>query len=527
MAVVQISKIQVRRGLKNSNTGVPQLSSAEFAWAVDSQELFIGNGSVAEGAPFVGNTKILTENDNILELAGSYQFAAQDPTINYSIARSLQTKIDEISVSIADFGAIGDGSSSSNSAVANAVEDLFKNTDPRYKKVLLIPNGEFVFTDNIVVPSTTIIRGETADGAVLNIGSWNIVFVTEDGLENDPGIWNSTNQPRNIQFSNLTIQSTQGQVVLSGIRDSVLSNVIFKGEYVLGDAVDPLGSRTAAVYWENTSTIQTRNITFDNCRFESLELAMRASQSTIDETEITVSDCRFIVNANSIFVSGVVGQLSNWTFRNNKFEEVYEQVFYADQGRGYLFDHCDFKNCSNGVNNASNPSAEIIYFGDYRNNRVIDCTSNRHQNRIATTNEDSIGFYPEVVNAAYASFTDRQYADIVIQDALKPLAVFSSRSKFIYISYSLKLSSYTRAGKLTLTTDYDFNNVAITDEYQYSPNLLSDPGGLLMTNFTFDAALTNKTLADSSANDTILLTYSNPVSYGVTGTISYQISYGV
>ena len=67
MAVVQISKIQIRRGKKNSDSGVPQLSSAELAWAVDTQELFIGNGSVEEGAPQVGNTKILTNNDNILE----------------------------------------------------------------------------------------------------------------------------------------------------------------------------------------------------------------------------------------------------------------------------------------------------------------------------------------------------------------------------------------------------------------------------------------------------------------------------
>ena len=43
MAVVQISKIQVRRGRKNGESGIPQLSSGEFAWAVDSQELFIGN----------------------------------------------------------------------------------------------------------------------------------------------------------------------------------------------------------------------------------------------------------------------------------------------------------------------------------------------------------------------------------------------------------------------------------------------------------------------------------------------------
>jgi hypothetical protein len=70
MAVVQISKIQQRRGQKLLS-GMPQLSSAELAWAVDTQELFIGNGSVTEGAPYVGNTRVLTEHDNILELAGS------------------------------------------------------------------------------------------------------------------------------------------------------------------------------------------------------------------------------------------------------------------------------------------------------------------------------------------------------------------------------------------------------------------------------------------------------------------------
>jgi hypothetical protein len=98
VAVVQISKIQVRRGQKNSNSGVPQLSSAEFAWAVDSQELFIGNGSVLEGAPYVGNTKVLTEHDNILELASSYQFASDDTAITLSVSRSLQSKKMKLSV---------------------------------------------------------------------------------------------------------------------------------------------------------------------------------------------------------------------------------------------------------------------------------------------------------------------------------------------------------------------------------------------------------------------------------------------
>ena len=37
MAVVQISRIQVRRGQKNIGSGLPQLASGEFGWAVDSQ----------------------------------------------------------------------------------------------------------------------------------------------------------------------------------------------------------------------------------------------------------------------------------------------------------------------------------------------------------------------------------------------------------------------------------------------------------------------------------------------------------
>jgi hypothetical protein len=57
MAVNQISKIQVRRGLLEN---LPQLSSAEIGWAIDDQSMWIGNGSLEEGAPISGNTEIIT-----------------------------------------------------------------------------------------------------------------------------------------------------------------------------------------------------------------------------------------------------------------------------------------------------------------------------------------------------------------------------------------------------------------------------------------------------------------------------------
>ena len=137
MAVVQISRIQVRRGQKNSSSGVPQLSSAEFAWAVDSQELFIGNGSVSDGSPYVGNTKILTEHDNILEYTGSYRYASTDPSISLSVSRSLQARLDEF-VAVLDFGAVGDGITDCVAAFETAFTQLFRNLDSNYKKVLII-----------------------------------------------------------------------------------------------------------------------------------------------------------------------------------------------------------------------------------------------------------------------------------------------------------------------------------------------------------------------------------------------------
>ena len=71
MAVVQISRIQIRRGQKNQGAGLPQLASGELGWAIDTRELYIGNGAVSEGAPTVGNTKVLTQYDNIFSLADS------------------------------------------------------------------------------------------------------------------------------------------------------------------------------------------------------------------------------------------------------------------------------------------------------------------------------------------------------------------------------------------------------------------------------------------------------------------------
>lgn len=59
MAIVQISRIQQRRGLQQD---LPTLASGEMGWSIDTNKLYIGNGTLAEGSPLPGqNTEILTE----------------------------------------------------------------------------------------------------------------------------------------------------------------------------------------------------------------------------------------------------------------------------------------------------------------------------------------------------------------------------------------------------------------------------------------------------------------------------------
>jgi hypothetical protein len=68
VAIVQISQITNRKGLQEN---LPQLASGEMGWSVDERRLYIGNGTLVEGAPTVGVTEILTEYSNVILTASS------------------------------------------------------------------------------------------------------------------------------------------------------------------------------------------------------------------------------------------------------------------------------------------------------------------------------------------------------------------------------------------------------------------------------------------------------------------------
>jgi hypothetical protein len=107
MAIVQISKIQQRRGLQQD---LPTLSAGELGWSVDSRRLYIGNGSVDEGAPTEGKTEVLTEFSIVNFTAG---FVSNIVAIEGNLV-VVQSNISTLSNSIA---ALQAGTLSSTSAL--------------------------------------------------------------------------------------------------------------------------------------------------------------------------------------------------------------------------------------------------------------------------------------------------------------------------------------------------------------------------------------------------------------------------
>jgi hypothetical protein len=68
MAIKQNSRIQIRSGLQQN---LPQLAKGELCWAVDTQRLFVGNGTIVDGAPYSGNTEIVTVPNSTETSSGS------------------------------------------------------------------------------------------------------------------------------------------------------------------------------------------------------------------------------------------------------------------------------------------------------------------------------------------------------------------------------------------------------------------------------------------------------------------------
>jgi len=193
MAVIEIAKIQIRRGQENQ-TGIPQLDPGEFAWAEDTERLYIGK-RIAEGASTDENSRILTEQDlNFFKLASlstttsasAYQyregiFGADTPV------HRVQDKLDSY-VTLFDFG-VSPYFSNSTGITVSSTGTLSTNTF-----TVSTTTNISVGMRIVGAPTTTGITGYVTSvtsyqitSSAVNLQSWNnqeITFYNSNELNN-------------------------------------------------------------------------------------------------------------------------------------------------------------------------------------------------------------------------------------------------------------------------------------------------------------------------------------------------------
>lgn len=522
MAVVQISKIQVRRGRKQGEAGVPQLSSGEFAWAVDSQELYIGNGSVQEGAPAVGNSKVLTEHDNLLDLIESYRFARNDASITKSVFRTLQSKLDD-RVNVKDFGAIGDGIADDTQAFQDAVDQLFRNSDAEFRKQLYIPTGHYLIANDLTIPSFALLEGESQVGAVILVNDSSITVTSSAGTA--PSNWQSTDRPQNIIIDRLTFRFTTGHFNITGLKDSKFNRVTFEGPLTTNQDVANAPVTDAMVFMSNSNNTGTTlsGLEFTDCRFQNAYRAFNFTQTTPLSCNLTINDSEFHNLYYGIEINGVTGQTCNWNIDHNTFQEVVGSVLQADYGEGFKFVQNKIINCGNDINQATDPERSIIIFGEYGNNVVLGNSFDRQ--KLAYSNvlvNDQRVHYPEVLNAAIVTTNDQIKQNLFVNFSPTPLAMFSSLNRRTQIDYIVDFQNgSSRSGTMIISNGDNLQNPTITDRY-----ITTNNGDSNVTSLEFSIRLVDR--SDSTAgSETMILDYINPDAGVNPDTISYFVSYGV
>jgi len=379
VAIVQVSRITNRKGLQEN---LPQLAGAELGWAVDSRRLFIGNGTLEEGAPVIGNTEILTEFSDITVLSNyTYAdtvvgYAAQTgPTANQPVVRSVQEKLDDMA-SVRDFGAVGDGITDDTDAINRALYQLYcREATTAVRRSLFFPAGTYLTSDVIVIPTYAKLVGEGADHSIILMDTASSLYVAQfgDSLQ-QTGVNIGTNgatPPRNIEISSMTFQTTNSVDVFLVDRasDCWFESVNFVGPATTAEITAGFSDDIACVRFDSGVSLIVDNVTFDRCGFTNTTYGI----NTIEEIAgITVSNSNFSWLRQGIVLDATGGTgPSGFRAVHNMFDNVYSEGIVYDNVDLNVSAYNVFYNVGYNIGSAS-PVTPIITFGNDNNVSVND-----------------------------------------------------------------------------------------------------------------------------------------------------------
>lgn len=512
MAVVQISRIQVRRGQKQQGSGLPQLASGEFGWAIDTRELYIGNGAVSEGAPAVGNTKVLTEYDDILNLADTYTYKANDSYIvtgtnsSNPITRTMQERLDD-RVSVRSFGAVGDGIVDDTVAIQRAIDQLYLNSatkgNPQSRVVLHLEAGTYLLTDTVYLPPYATLIGAGSEKTIIYQSVNKPAFITVNA-SSTPGVpandssSTSVNQAKEILMQGMTIQTTQAGeagtnnissdpgspasakcIILQSCKDSKFIDIRFQGVWTSGTAYN---NDAAVVLNSLSGAVESSNNTFEYCRFYGYSSAAR---SDWDVEKNKWLNCDFellgygIVFGEAIvgFTSAALGQSVGPTdnrIENSNFYDVKYNAIWVNAGKRNVSYNNKFTLVGTNAKTEANPLYPVIKYKTETapDNYAVDNKSfNDYFARtgILSTSASSQPYYAEVEGAINYSLDYENRVDFGQVTGVKLIRLPGVVNQSYDVDYTMVSENYdvVRSGVLHVIIDSYSNQVELSDDFHF------------------------------------------------------------
>lgn len=524
MAIVQISRITNRKGLTEN---LPQLAGAEFGWCVDSRRLFIGNGTLEEGAPVIGNTEILTQYSDITVLSNyTYQdvavgYAAQTgPTPSSPVVRTVQEKLDDFA-SVRDFGAVGDGIADDTEAINRALFQLYcRDNNTQIRRALYFPAGTYRIIESLIIPTYAKLVGEGADCSIIfldtsgDISSLSAYVARYGDSRQQTGVNIGTNgatPPRNIEISGMTFQTAEDTDIflVEQATQCWFHSVNFVGPITQQQIEDsssvPL-PEIAGVKFNSLSTNIVNDITFDCCAFTNITYGFR-NAATIEG--ITVSNTRFYDLYQGISLTS--GSGTGFRALHNVFDNIYAEGIVYENVNLNVSAYNIFYNVGNQIGSAV-AVTPVISFGNDNNVSINDLFERPdNQNllvprvRTVTTSASSGG--TQLTIGRYTRVNGK--TDTIINGGTDVLLfrINSDEIRAFAMDYTIVRTTDYRSGRMMVVSggDDSTNDIEYTDDYTQN----ADPQVLLYVT--------------QSANQVSV--YYTAQSTGQAGTITYSIAH--